>query len=194
MIRRPPRSTLFPYTTLFRSLGRAQRVQIRLPARRAVGSRGLPEDLLEALAREEHLALGPPGVRPGNAVLPFHVIPGVDADFETGVPHLAHHAGAAAPDVGTGEERSVEQRRQSVVRQNRGARCLADEAAAEDALDRAARVIRPEAEEKSGAGAVLVQQLDQARYPSSGAAVGIDVDFESQLHSTSRRASATCVR
>src|SRR5256885_7148508 len=28
MIRRPPRSTLFPYTTLFRSLGR-----VRLPAR-----------------------------------------------------------------------------------------------------------------------------------------------------------------
>src|SRR3712207_7369634 len=26
MIRRPPRSTLFPYTTLFRSLGRADRV------------------------------------------------------------------------------------------------------------------------------------------------------------------------
>src|SRR5258706_13396118 len=116
------------------------------------------------------------------------------SDFCPGVPPLAHHAGAAAPDVGTGEERSVEQRRQSVVRQNRGARCLADEAAAEDALDRAARVIRPEAEEKSGAGAVLFQQLDQARYPSSGAAVGIDVDFESQLHSTSRRASATCVR
>src|SRR6266571_8021632 len=27
MIRRPPRSTLFPYTTLFRSLGRQQRLQ-----------------------------------------------------------------------------------------------------------------------------------------------------------------------
>jgi len=72
------------------------------------------------------------------------------------------------PMSGPGEERSVEQRRQSVVRQNRGARCFSDEAAAEDALDRAAGVIRPEAEEESGAGAVLFQQLDQARYPSSG--------------------------
>src|SRR2546430_12687390 len=27
MIRRPPRSTLFPYTTLFRSLGRGQRLR-----------------------------------------------------------------------------------------------------------------------------------------------------------------------
>src|ERR1039458_10058295 len=29
MIRRPPRSTLFPYTTLFRSIGRPQRPQLR---------------------------------------------------------------------------------------------------------------------------------------------------------------------
>src|SRR2546430_4313481 len=28
MIRRPPRSTLFPYTTLFRSAGRAQRERV----------------------------------------------------------------------------------------------------------------------------------------------------------------------
>src|ERR1035441_11058874 len=32
MIRRPPRSTLFPYTTLFRSLhARAQQVRVRYP-------------------------------------------------------------------------------------------------------------------------------------------------------------------
>src|SRR3712207_7672088 len=31
MIRRPPRSTLFPYTTLFRSLGRLQRPGLDLP-------------------------------------------------------------------------------------------------------------------------------------------------------------------
>src|SRR2546425_8635612 len=36
MIRRPPRSTLFPYTTLFRSL---QRVQRRHPGDRADGRR-----------------------------------------------------------------------------------------------------------------------------------------------------------
>src|SRR3712207_7082532 len=39
MIRRPPRSTLFPYTTLFRSLGRALR---RRPSLRVEG-RHLPE-------------------------------------------------------------------------------------------------------------------------------------------------------
>src|SRR2546422_7590896 len=37
MIRRPPRSTLFPYTTLFRSLDGARR---RLAARRVAGRAG----------------------------------------------------------------------------------------------------------------------------------------------------------
>src|SRR3712207_7764733 len=36
MIRRPPRSTLLPYTTLFRSQPRAQLERGRLPAARAV--------------------------------------------------------------------------------------------------------------------------------------------------------------
>src|SRR3712207_6921282 len=48
MIRRPPRSTLFPYTTLFRShagagaLGRERRVRVRAAARAdAVEARGV---------------------------------------------------------------------------------------------------------------------------------------------------------
>src|SRR3712207_8721817 len=40
MIRRPPRSTLFPYTTLFRSLGRAQPRHPRRGAARPVCARG----------------------------------------------------------------------------------------------------------------------------------------------------------
>src|SRR5216117_722180 len=90
--------------------------------------------------------------------------------------------------------RPVEERQEPVVRQHRGARYLSDEAATEHALDRAARVIRTEAEEESGAGAVLFQQLDEARNSSPRAAVGIDVDFQGKPHSTSRLASATCVR
>src|SRR2546422_5439380 len=39
MIRRPPRSTLFPYTTLFRSKGQALALQARaLPSERMVAS------------------------------------------------------------------------------------------------------------------------------------------------------------
>src|SRR3712207_8116228 len=40
MIRRPPRSTLFPYTTLFRSNGEARKAAGPCPARRDHGSLG----------------------------------------------------------------------------------------------------------------------------------------------------------
>src|SRR3712207_8027644 len=49
MIRRPPRSTLFPYTTLFRSHA-LPRVRPRLPARSRVGLQ--PLILLRARVRE----------------------------------------------------------------------------------------------------------------------------------------------
>src|SRR2546429_7310444 len=52
MIRRPPRSTLFPYTTLFRSLPRKASVTCRL----ASGTGRPPEDLTALRGRrsEEH--------------------------------------------------------------------------------------------------------------------------------------------
>src|SRR2546430_7451353 len=55
MIRRPPRSTLFPYTTLFRSWHRLGEpaAEIRL------ASVDLPPSLLAALARSPETARGP---------------------------------------------------------------------------------------------------------------------------------------
>src|SRR3712207_8563824 len=44
MIRRPPRSTLFPYTTLFRSAAAAIMLQDYLDARRKSGVRSLEAD------------------------------------------------------------------------------------------------------------------------------------------------------
>src|SRR3989449_10724564 len=73
MIRRPPRSTLFPYTTLFRSLGlrRKRDVEVDDVGREALGRdleggagarRGLEEQIEHALAAQQryflHLALG----------------------------------------------------------------------------------------------------------------------------------------
>src|SRR5256885_12679981 len=49
MIRRPPRSTLFPYTTLFRSLRR-----VDPPPRHAL-VRGLREDALGDVARRDEI-------------------------------------------------------------------------------------------------------------------------------------------
>src|SRR5688572_32383124 len=48
MIRRPPRSTLFPYTTLFRSLSRPRRTGDR------DGGRGVLRDADGAAARKQH--------------------------------------------------------------------------------------------------------------------------------------------
>src|SRR2546427_7873517 len=56
MIRRPPRSTLFPYTTLFRSLHRLDRLELvgRLP----IGERTLEHQLPLAVGRECMAAAG----------------------------------------------------------------------------------------------------------------------------------------
>src|SRR3712207_9291293 len=52
MIRRPPRSTLFPYTTLFRS----RPVQV-VPVLRAQEAVALGKDLQHTLAPQHHLAV-----------------------------------------------------------------------------------------------------------------------------------------
>src|SRR3712207_7056570 len=61
MIRRPPRSTLFPYTTLFRSLALANialaavvELGPRLDARRVITSGYLADSLPELHRSEEH--------------------------------------------------------------------------------------------------------------------------------------------
>src|SRR3712207_8861861 len=51
MIRRPPRSTLFPYTTLFRSEERSRACGVAVPS--AVGS-SLPLPIVSSLRSEEH--------------------------------------------------------------------------------------------------------------------------------------------
>src|SRR5438132_11710530 len=60
MIRRPPRSTLFPYTTLFRSQGEPARLTVRLPL---VGKRGGRERVPGANDRPAPLLLQPGGLR-----------------------------------------------------------------------------------------------------------------------------------
>src|SRR5256885_5201524 len=55
MIRRPPRSTLFPYTTLFRSLQRFHDATRDLPGERSVGnSAATLRQGDDALRSEEH--------------------------------------------------------------------------------------------------------------------------------------------
>src|SRR5689334_24082518 len=56
MIRRPPRSTLFPYTTLFRSAG--ERVQSRIPGEVVVLSPGVARDQEDRLGASTTLRAG----------------------------------------------------------------------------------------------------------------------------------------
>src|SRR3989442_5936841 len=68
MIRRPPRSTLFPYTTLFRSILPGHRVE-RHQAGPLVGRRAwLVEADVPALPDPEHLEVDPAGLGDGPLV------------------------------------------------------------------------------------------------------------------------------
>src|SRR3712207_7700579 len=66
MIRRPPRSTLFPYTTLFRSLGAAVGGQLEseggaVVERRLLGVADVELDVVGAVDREDVVRLGGDG-------------------------------------------------------------------------------------------------------------------------------------
>src|SRR5256885_12203498 len=53
MIRRPPRSTLFPYTTLFRSPDRHERDRLHSKAREQLGTVGSGNHYVDVFADEE---------------------------------------------------------------------------------------------------------------------------------------------
>src|SRR2546430_9274680 len=54
MIRRPPRSTLFPYTTLFRSNG----IEQLIPGKNTVGTRGQVVEQAKLQSAEHHRLAG----------------------------------------------------------------------------------------------------------------------------------------
>src|SRR5437899_9762736 len=58
MLRRPPRSTLFPYTTLFRSRRRPERRgRLRRPARDPLGARARRRDRKSTRLNSSHLGI-----------------------------------------------------------------------------------------------------------------------------------------
>src|SRR3712207_5780406 len=80
MIRRPPRSTLFPYTTLFRSWSRCQWPRLSTPCRpfRLFRVERQRPRLTRALRRLTHLALG------DRADRPLHVYQARDGAAQVG--------------------------------------------------------------------------------------------------------------
>src|SRR3712207_9036098 len=79
MIRRPPRSTLFPYTTLFRSMQLAV----------GVGAGDLPQEAQELLVAVPRLAAG--GDRAGGDVQRGEQRGGAVAEVVVGVWRLVEH-------------------------------------------------------------------------------------------------------
>jgi len=135
------------------------------------------EDVAKALAGHLHLTSRPCCVFGGHVVLPFHVIERMNAGLEPLVAHLSHHGGAAATDIGTGQDSAIQKRSDTVVRNHRSAPDLAHESASEYALDGAAGVVGPQAEQECCAGIVLLQQFNQPWHPIARPAVGVYVDL-----------------
>jgi hypothetical protein len=64
---------------------------------------------------------------------------------------------------------------------DRSAPDFLEKAAAKHTFDRPAGVVRSKAEQEGGARAMLLEHLDQPGYTIARAAVGVDVDFQSQV-------------
>ena len=140
------------------------------------------EDVGEAVAGELHLLAGPFSARAVEAVLPFDVVPGVDTDFEAFVARPAHDVGRGPTDVGPGEQRAVEQRRDAVVANDGCALHLLEKPRPKNAPDRPARVIGAHAEQECCPGTVSAQDVEQARHTLTGSTQRIDVDLEGEEH------------
>src|SRR2546430_16365135 len=76
MIRRPPRSTLFPYTTLFRSRRDGHRAARRRPGRVRTRARALSDDQRSRITRARRLRLGDVSKSAGCKTVAHHWIRG----------------------------------------------------------------------------------------------------------------------
>ncbi len=173
-----------PVRTVFesQSLRQPQRVDVHLPARGAVRERRRPEDVGIAVAGALHLGARPRGVGASDAVLPAHVVPGVDACLEPGIARRPHDVGRPPADVGARQHRAIEQCPDAVMPDHRGASHLAEEAGAEDTPYRAPRVVGTEREQERRVGTVLLQEDDEIGHALARAAQRVDVDLQCQEH------------
>src|SRR2546422_1428653 len=91
MIRRPPRSTLFPYTTLFRSLDRVKWIKARYPQVEVVGGNVGTGDGARALV--DHGADGVKvGIGPGS-ICTTRIVAGGGGPQITPIPNVAQALG-----------------------------------------------------------------------------------------------------
>src|SRR5271154_5538167 len=91
-------------------LGESVRGAVHLPAGGAVDFSLFAKDLFKAVTRKLHLVLSPGGISVDYAILPFDVIPGMNAGLETGVAYAAQDICTAPADVGAWQQRTVKHR------------------------------------------------------------------------------------
>ncbi|MNT78436.1 hypothetical protein D3C72_2176740 [compost metagenome] len=104
----------------------------------------------------------------------------MDAALETGIAHGAQLRRALLADIGSRQQGAVHQCFQAVVLDYRRARYLAEKAGPQGAPQGPARMVGAQREQKGGLGLVRGQHAHQIAHAFTGAAIGIDVDFQGQ--------------
>ena len=104
----------------------------------------------------------------------------MDADLMAPVAGKAHHAFVPAAHVRARHQHPVQERAEAVGGKHAGAADLAQEPGTEDALDRAAGVVRAEREEERGFDVELIKKIKEIRYADARAPVGVDVDLDGE--------------
>src|SRR6185295_8407827 len=155
---------------------------IHLPASGAMDARRFAEDFLKAFAGEFHLPLRPLRICASHIVLPQHVIPGVDADFEARIPRIAHDLRAFTPDVRARQQRAVEQGFDTVMAYHGSAAHFAQKTISKYARNRSASMVWTERKQECCPRLALFEYLHQMRYAVARSAISIDVYFERELH------------
>ena len=151
-----------------------------MPAGGTGGRRLAPEDAPELGAGGGEFGADLGEAHPLHVILPAVVVVAVDAGFEAGVAHGAHHVRMAAADVRRGQQGAVEQRAQAVHRDHAGAADLLEEPRAEDARDGAARLVGAQREKEARRRAHRAAVGHQIGHPEPRTAVGVDVNLEGE--------------
>ena len=102
----------------------------------------------------------------------------MQADFEPVGRNRTQLVPAGTADMRSREQRTVEERAQSVMLEDRCARDLGQESGTEDAPQRPAGMVRTDAEEKRGLCARFDEKACQIRHPLPRSAQRIHVDFQ----------------
>ena len=97
------------------ALRQAQGMTIHSPARRSMGLCLRTKNRGKTPAGLFHFGFNPGVVGSRDELFLAHTMPGMDADFKTGIARLPHAVGAADPDIGYRQEQPVEARDEVVV-------------------------------------------------------------------------------